>query len=80
MPPPHDHHPRRQSAQTRTFNIHVEVWSRYGEDRFSGTRDVLRVWVTASPDVRTARIAEQSGSSPAEARRTVERTDTERAA
>lgn len=46
----------------------------------AGRPEALRVFVTASPDVRARRIAEALGSSPADARNVVERTDRERAA
>ena len=48
--------------------------------QLAGRPDVLRVWVTASPEVRAARIAEQRGSTPAEASRSLEKADAERAA
>jgi cytidylate kinase len=48
--------------------------------QLAGRSEVLRVWVTASPEVRAARIAEQHGISRAAARRRVEKGDAERAA
>lgn len=46
----------------------------------AGHAEALRVFVTASPDVRAGRIAEERGCDLAEARKVVERTDRERAA